>query len=217
MPLIHTHDEFDSLAALQKNHTCPPCEDVSGVALLRPSQIQHYVYGGCQGTLEIQECLDGIFKVLQLDPSISLLQQHELDQIIFPGDAPTRWTRSEHFPHLGRPPTRLSPHALGLGTTAQGTSSHSICAWTIRRFSTIYKIACLSLPACNSSSIELFGNPSPPATSPFLFSRHIGHFPGLRSKGMLLCSCGHAARSQCQPPSIYSLVDYFHIRSRSNT
>jgi len=73
MLLTHTHEEFATLATLQKDRTCPPCRDVSGVALLRPAQIQHYVYGEWQGTLEIQEYLDGIFKVLQLDPAISLL------------------------------------------------------------------------------------------------------------------------------------------------
>jgi len=61
--LAHTHEEIASLATLQKDHTCLPCEDVSGVAL-HPSQIQHYVYGGWQGTLGIKECLDRIFKVL---------------------------------------------------------------------------------------------------------------------------------------------------------
>ena len=46
MLLTHTHEKFASLAALQKDHTCPPCGDASGVALLRPSQIQQSVYGG---------------------------------------------------------------------------------------------------------------------------------------------------------------------------
>jgi hypothetical protein len=45
MLLTHTHEEFVTLAVLQKDHTCPPCPDVSGVALVRPSQIHHYVYG----------------------------------------------------------------------------------------------------------------------------------------------------------------------------
>ena len=89
----HTHKKFASLALLQKDHTCPPRVDVSGVALIRPSQIHHYVYGEWQGTLEIKECLEGIFRLLQLDPAISLLQQLEIDQILFIGEAPTRWTR----------------------------------------------------------------------------------------------------------------------------
>ena len=63
--------------------------DVSGVELLRPSQIHHYVYGEWQGTLEIQQCLEGIFKILQLDPIISLLQLPEIDQILRIGEAPT--------------------------------------------------------------------------------------------------------------------------------
>ena len=76
------------------------------MALLRPSQIHHYVYGEWQGTLEIQECLDGIFSILELDPAISLLQQPEIDQILCLGEAPTRWTRSHHFP-----PSRVPTHA----------------------------------------------------------------------------------------------------------
>jgi hypothetical protein len=58
------HEEFTSLALLYKDHTCPPCMDVSGVTLIRPSQIHHYVYGEWQGTLEIHECLEGIFRLL---------------------------------------------------------------------------------------------------------------------------------------------------------
>ena len=71
------------------------------------------------------------------------------------------------------------------------------------------RIACLIFPTCNSSSNELFGNPLLPATSPSRPSRHIGNFPGLRSKGTLLCPCGLAARSRYPPPFIYSSVDYF--------
>ncbi len=69
----HTHEEFASLALLQKDHTCPPCMDVSGVVLIRPSQIHRYVFGEWQETMDIQECLEGIFRNLQLDPAISLL------------------------------------------------------------------------------------------------------------------------------------------------
>jgi len=71
--------------------------DVSGVALLHPSQIQHYTYGGCHVTLETHECLDGIFKLLRLDPSISLIQPLEAAQLLVLGEAPSRWTRSRHF------------------------------------------------------------------------------------------------------------------------
>ena len=70
MLLTHTHEEFASLAVLKKYHTCPPCRDVSGVALPRPSQIHHYVYGEWQDTLKIQGCLEAILKLLQLDPAI---------------------------------------------------------------------------------------------------------------------------------------------------
>ena len=73
MLLTHTHEEFATLATLQKDNTCPPCKDLSGVALLRPSHIHHYVYGEWQGTLQIKELLDGIFKIIKLDQAISLL------------------------------------------------------------------------------------------------------------------------------------------------
>ena len=74
---------------------------VSGVAFIRPSQIHHYVYGECQGTLEIQECMEGIFRLHLLDPAISLLQQPEIDPILCIGEAPTRYIRARHFPPLG--------------------------------------------------------------------------------------------------------------------
>jgi hypothetical protein len=76
---------------------------ISGVALLQASRIHHFVYGEWQGSLDIQDCLDGIFKILQLDPSIALLQQHELDQILCSREAPALWTRSYHFPPIGDP------------------------------------------------------------------------------------------------------------------
>ena len=71
----HTHEEFAALALRQEDHSCPPSMDISGAALIRPSQIHHYVFGEWQYTLEVQDCLEGIFRLLQLDPSISLLRQ----------------------------------------------------------------------------------------------------------------------------------------------
>jgi len=101
MQNTHTHEEFASLIALYEDHSCTPCEDASSAALIRPSQIKQYVYGGWQGTLEIRECMTGLFRILQLKPSIFLHQQHELDQILCLGETPTRWTRSTHFPAPG--------------------------------------------------------------------------------------------------------------------
>ena len=75
----HTHEEFVALALLHKNHSCPPCLDVSGAEYIRPSQMHHFVFGEWQGTLEVQEWLEGVFKLLQLDPSISLMQEPEID------------------------------------------------------------------------------------------------------------------------------------------
>ena len=70
----------------------------SGVATLRPTLIHHYTYGGLHGTLEVQECLDVIFKLLRLDPSISLIQPLEAAQFLVLGETPTRWTSPRHFP-----------------------------------------------------------------------------------------------------------------------
>jgi len=72
--------------------------DISGVAPLRPSLIQHCTYGGWQGTLEIHECIDGIFQLLRLDPSISLIQPLEAARFMVLGESPIRWTRPRHFP-----------------------------------------------------------------------------------------------------------------------
>ena len=102
----HTHEEFVALALLQKDHSYPPCMDMSGAVLIRPYQIHHFVFGEWQGILEVQECLEGIFRLLQLDPSISLLQQPEIDQILCIGEAPTRWIRVRHFP----PPGETHPY-----------------------------------------------------------------------------------------------------------
>jgi hypothetical protein len=67
------------------------------MALIRPSQIKHCVYGWWQGTLKIQECMEVLFRILHLDSSIYLLQQHELDHILCLGEVPTGWSCSRHF------------------------------------------------------------------------------------------------------------------------
>jgi len=38
-----------------------------------------------------------MFKLLRLDPSIALMQQPEIDQMLVTGEAPTRWSRPHHF------------------------------------------------------------------------------------------------------------------------
>jgi hypothetical protein len=110
--LTHTHEEFAAIATLRRDHACPPCLDISGVALLQASRIHNFFYGEWQGSLDIQACLEGIFKILQLDPSIALHQQHELDQILCLGEAPTRWTRSYHFPPYRGSVSRHPSHLL---------------------------------------------------------------------------------------------------------
>ena len=76
---------------------------VSREALLLSSQIHHYVYGEWQGSLEVQDCLEGNFNILRINPSVALLKQPEIYQILCVGEAFSMWTRSRHFPPLGDP------------------------------------------------------------------------------------------------------------------
>ncbi len=86
----HSHEDFATLVNTYEDDQCTSCWDVSEAALLRPSQIQKYAFGNWQSNLDIQDCLEGIFKLLRLDPSIALMQQPELDQMLTTGEAPTR-------------------------------------------------------------------------------------------------------------------------------
>ena len=76
---MHTHKDFATIANLHGNNTCPPVTDMSVAALVTPDIIQHYAYGNRQGTMEVQDCLASIFRLLRLDPSASFLQQQEID------------------------------------------------------------------------------------------------------------------------------------------
>jgi hypothetical protein len=97
--LLHsqTHEEFAKLVKSLSDDTCTPCYDVSGLARLCPSQIKHYIYGGWQSDLDVQDCMEGIFKLFHLNPSISLMQQPEMDQLLRTEQVPTRWSHSRHF------------------------------------------------------------------------------------------------------------------------
>ncbi len=57
-----TKEEFASLVDSLRDDECTPCFDVSGFALLRPSQIQRYTYGNWQCDLDIHDCMEGIFR-----------------------------------------------------------------------------------------------------------------------------------------------------------
>jgi hypothetical protein len=46
---------------------------------------------------EVQDYISGLFRLLRLDPSVSLLQQQEIDQMLLLGEAPQRWKREHHF------------------------------------------------------------------------------------------------------------------------
>ena len=69
----HMHEGFAALFDYYADDTCTPWCCVSGAALLRPSQIKHYTYGNWQSDLDVRDCLEGLFKLLRLDPSISLM------------------------------------------------------------------------------------------------------------------------------------------------
>jgi len=95
----HTHEAFATFANLHGNHTCPPVIDSSSAAFITPYIVQHYAHGSCHGITEVQECLTGLFRLLNLNPSVSLLQQQEIDQTFLLGGAPQRWKREHHFLH----------------------------------------------------------------------------------------------------------------------
>ncbi len=86
----HSHEDFATLVNKYEDDQCTPCWDASGAALPRPSQIKNYALGNLQSDLDIQDCLEGIFKLLRLDPSIALMQQPEQDHMLATGEAPTR-------------------------------------------------------------------------------------------------------------------------------
>ena len=97
--LLQTHspESFASIANRYKNSECTPVTDRSAADLITPDLIQHFVHGNWQGTMEVQDCLKGIFNLLRINPSISLLLQHEIDQILLQGEAPHRWKTQRHF------------------------------------------------------------------------------------------------------------------------
>ncbi len=93
----HTHTDFATLANQYSNATCPPVTKSSSTALLTPGLFHQYAHGKWQGTMEVQDCLTGIFRLLEINPSITLLQQHEIDQMLCLGEAPHRWKLPRHF------------------------------------------------------------------------------------------------------------------------
>ena len=91
-----SHEDVATLVNNYEDDQCTPCWDVSGAALLRPSQIKNYTFGNWKSDLDIQDCLEGILKLLRLDPFIALMQQPEIYQMLTTGEAPTRWSRPRH-------------------------------------------------------------------------------------------------------------------------
>ena len=60
--LLQTHSrrDFAKIANLHGNNTCPPVTYTSAAALITPDTIQHYAYGNWQGTMEVQDRMNGI-------------------------------------------------------------------------------------------------------------------------------------------------------------
>jgi hypothetical protein len=96
--------------------------------------MKNYTFGKWQSDLDIHDCLEGIFKFLRLDPSIALMQQPEIYQMLTTGEAPTRWSRPRHFsdPEGGH---RVDiPTACGAwysGNNHFGTFYHCADYWSI--------------------------------------------------------------------------------------
>jgi hypothetical protein len=73
----HTHADVASLANKCTNagSTGSPVIDSSSAVLVPLHLVQHYAYGNWEGTMQMHDCLSSIFRLLGIDPSISLLQQ----------------------------------------------------------------------------------------------------------------------------------------------
>ena len=97
--LLQTHSQrgFATIANQHGNNTCPPVTNSSAAALITLYLIQHYAYDNWHGNMDVHDCLAGIFRLLRIDPSISLVQQQEIDQMFYMGEAPHLWTRQRHF------------------------------------------------------------------------------------------------------------------------
>ena len=112
----HSQEDFATLVSQNENAQCTPCWYISKAALLRSSHIKNYTYSNWQSDLDIQACLEGIFKLLRIDPSIALMHHSKIDQMLTAGEALTRLSRSRHFADFGRP---TDPHIHGPWSVVQ--------------------------------------------------------------------------------------------------
>jgi len=172
--------------------------DSSSLALLKRSQIERYSYGAWQDTREIQDYMEGIFKILKKDSSISLLQQPELDQVLCLGEAPTRWKRPSHFP-----PQEGTNNIIFL--TCRGTwhngDGHFVIVFLCNDYWSILDPLPNSAPPSSRSRLNLHnalkksytsqGLPIP-ALPPF---RQLPHLSTQRDFPLSLWSCGTLAMS----------------------
>jgi hypothetical protein len=93
----HTPLEFAKIANRHTPATCPSVTDSSGYALITPANVRFFSHGNSQSSLVVQDCLEGIFRLLKLDPSVSLIQQTKINDMLLYGITPTRWKRGRHF------------------------------------------------------------------------------------------------------------------------
>ena len=100
------------------------------MAIIRPSQIKYYVYGWWQYTQEIQKCMEGIIKMLQIDPPFPCFNSRKwakfyaLEKRPLDGPAPSTSLRK------GPPANRPSPDAADPSITGRAILSRYICAKT---------------------------------------------------------------------------------------
>jgi hypothetical protein len=118
MLLTHKHEEFASLAALYENYTYPPCEDVSWAALLRPSPIQNYIYGGGKAPSRSKSAWTDYLKSPGSTPSFPFFNNRNWTKSFVLGMLPPDELTPNISLYMGRPPTRPSPHVAGHGITS---------------------------------------------------------------------------------------------------
>jgi hypothetical protein len=99
--------DFTNFTKAQTLANTPQCRDSSGHSKLLHTQITDFTHGEWQNSSDIEACLSGIHKLLNIRLYPPLLSQSDLDLILTQGMPPPSWTSTRHFG-----PTRNHPGPL---------------------------------------------------------------------------------------------------------
>ena len=105
-------EEFTQFTNSPSYLETPTCPGPFGHGELLHTQITHFSYGEYQSSFDLHTILKGIYKILNIHISPSILTQPDLDSILDRGTPPTEWTSRRHFgpthTHIG--PLHASSH-----------------------------------------------------------------------------------------------------------